>query len=77
MAKSLVIVDPRVHDFTTLLTELDTDAEVLILDESLDGIVQIAAYLEDREDLDAIHILSHGTEGTLYLGTTVLTSSTR
>ena len=35
---------------------------------------QIAAMLEGRSDIDALHIISHGSQGTLCLGATVLNS---
>jgi uncharacterized delta-60 repeat protein len=75
MSASLVIIDSRVRDYQLLLAGLDPDTEVLILDETQDGVMQIAVYLEGRTDIDALHILSHGSEGTLYLGSTVLTSA--
>ncbi|MBK7006204.1 MAG: DUF4347 domain-containing protein [Burkholderiales bacterium] len=35
---------------------------------------QIAAHLQGRTDIDALHLISHGSQGTLYLGSTVLDS---
>src|SRR5690606_3034580 len=47
-------------------------AEVVVLDSNKDGLQQIADYLKDRSDVDAIHLLSHGAEGTVELGNTWL-----
>jgi uncharacterized delta-60 repeat protein len=71
---SYVFVDSRVRDIYSLLADFAPDVQVIILDSTQDGIAQIAAALEGVTDLDAIHIVSHGSEGTLYLGDTVLTS---
>src|SRR5262245_32128753 len=71
---SYVFIDARVRNYDLLLASLAPDTQVVILDPEQDGLVQIAAELEGVGDLDAIHIISHGSEGTLYLGGAVLTS---
>ena len=71
---SYVFIDSRVRNYDLLLASLAPDTQVVILDSAHDGIEQIAAVLEGVTELDAIHIISHGSEGTLYLGDTVLTS---
>ena len=70
---SIIFVDSRVVDFERLLAGLNADVQVVILDPTQDGITQIAAALAGITDLDSIHIISHGSIGTLYLGSTVLT----
>ncbi len=47
-------------------------SEVIFLDASRDGVEQIAQALEGRTDITAVHIISHGVEGRLMLGNTVL-----
>lgn len=69
---SLVIVDPRVSDYQQLLANLVPDTEILVLDLTQDGVLQLAGYLDGRTGFDALHILSHGSEGTLYLGSSIL-----
>ena len=69
-----VFIDSRVRNYESLLASLAPDAQVVILDPAQDGIEQIAAALEGTTDLDAIHIISHGDDGTLYLGDSVLSS---
>jgi hypothetical protein len=41
---------------------------VFILDGESDGLAQMAAYLQGRSGIDAIHVISHGSQGALYLG---------
>jgi Ca2+-binding RTX toxin-like protein len=71
---SYVFVDARVQNYDLLLTSLAPDTHVVILDSTQDGLTQIAQALEGVTDLDAIHLISHGSEGTLYLGNSVVTS---
>ncbi|WP_353396044.1 DUF4347 domain-containing protein, partial [Hydrogenophaga sp. 5NK40-0174] len=50
--------------------------EIVYLDSGSDGVEQMAEALAGREGITAIHIVSHGVEGQLMLGNTVLTSAT-
>jgi hypothetical protein len=68
----VVFVDTRVQDYERLVAGLATDLQVVILDPDQDGIAQIAQALDGATDLDSIHIISHGSSGTLYLGSIVL-----
>ncbi len=65
-------VDAGLTDLSDLIAEIPSGAEVILLDASSDGVVQIAAALDGRSGLDAIHILVHGEEGRLFLGDTTL-----
>ena len=69
---SIVFIDGRVEEIETLLSGIDTNAEVYVLDPQQDGVAQIADVLEGRSGIDSIHILSHGSAGRLYLGDTTL-----
>ena len=70
--KEIVFIDTSVEDYQTLMEGIDLNAEVILLDSTRDGIEQIAEILGDRSDIDAIHIISHGNQGELYLGTGTL-----
>ncbi|MDR4471017.1 MAG: DUF4347 domain-containing protein, partial [Nitrospira sp.] len=69
----VVFVDPTVPNYQELLSGLDSNIEVIMLDSGQDGVEQIAAALSGRTGIDAIHIISHGAEGQLNLGTGTLT----
>ena len=69
----VVFVDPTVPNYQELLSGMDPNVEVIMLDSGQDGVEQIAAALSGRTGIDAIHIISHGTEGRLNLGTGTLT----
>ena len=68
----IVFIDTSVDDYQTLMEGIDPNAEVILLDATRDGIEQIAEILGDRSDIDALHIISHGDQGELRLGTGVL-----
>ena len=69
--REIAFVDASVSDVQGLLASLGS-VEVVVLDVTRDGVAQIAQTLEGRSGIDAIHILSHGSEGRLTLGTAVL-----
>uniref|UniRef100_UPI00286D8556 DUF4347 domain-containing protein n=1 Tax=Sphaerotilus sp. TaxID=2093942 RepID=UPI00286D8556 len=46
--------------------------EVVVTDASADGLSQITALLATRQDLSAVHLVSHGDAGSLRLGTTTV-----
>lgn len=66
--KEVVFVDTRAPDYQTLLQGIAPGAEVILLSTSKDGVQQIADSLAGRQDIDAIHIISHGDSGVLLLG---------
>ena len=69
---SIVFVDSWIADIERLLAGLAADVQAFILDPTQDGITQIAVVTAAFTNLDSIHIVSHGSSGTLYLGSTVL-----
>ena len=77
-AHELVFVDTDTPDYQLLVDDLlsnsseDRLIEVVLLDNSSDGIAQITDMLSQYHDLDAVHIISHGSEGSIDLGGTQL-----
>ena len=71
----VVVIDRSVPDLDTLLAGVPASAEVILIDSTRDGLDQLANALRGRTDIDAIHILSHGSEGDLRLGTSDLTAA--
>ena len=65
----IAFVDATVTNVQSLLAGIPSGVEVVLIDPAKDGIDQIAQALAGRQDIDAIHILSHGSEGQLQLGT--------
>ncbi|MBH0203467.1 MAG: DUF4347 domain-containing protein [Nitrospira sp.] len=68
----VVFVDPTVPNYQDLLSGMDSNIEVIMLDGGQDGIEQMVNALSGRTGIDAIHLISHGEAGELQLGTGVL-----
>ncbi|MCG8013830.1 MAG: Ig-like domain-containing protein [Candidatus Thiodiazotropha weberae] len=76
--RELVIIDPATPDYESMLDDLlsrNDDArqfEIVLLTSGVDGIDQISEILAEYDGLDAIHLISHGSEGEIRLGDTNL-----
>ncbi|QXI32708.1 DUF4347 domain-containing protein [Pseudomonas promysalinigenes] len=73
--QEVVFVDGQVGNVQQLLAGLAGNAEIVVLDPTKDGLQQMADYLQGREALDAVHLLSHGADGTVQAGNLWLASS--
>jgi len=58
-----------------LITLFPPAAEYHVLEAGHDGIDQMLGFLVGEQDLDSLHIISHGSSGSLELGSTVLDAS--
>ena len=76
----LIVIDraiPEAESLISRLTALQTDPDrILILDSQRDGLEEIAERLERLGQTQAIHILSHGDEAGLRLGSNWLSGDT-
>ena len=72
----VVIIDSRVKDAGTLIARVDPSAKVYVLDAARDAVEQITDILSQYQNLDAVHLLSHGGEGFIDLGGQTLSSDT-
>src|SRR4028118_203569 len=75
LVSHLVFLDSKVEDYQSLISDISPNAEVIILDETLNGIEQITARLAIKQNIEAIHIISHGSPGSVQLGANTLNSS--
>ncbi|MEA5563820.1 DUF4347 domain-containing protein, partial [Planktothrix agardhii] len=71
MNKQIIFVDSSVQDYQSLINNADT-AQIVILDNISSGIEQITNALANQKNIESVQILSHGSEGSLKLGTDVL-----
>ena len=74
---TIVFVDTGIEGYQSIVEKLTpTDPEdmrlVVLLEADQDGIQQIGNVLRGLKGIDAVHILSHGTSGSLQLGRTQL-----
>ncbi|MEG4582314.1 DUF4347 domain-containing protein, partial [Microcoleus sp. MON1_C5] len=67
----LVFIDSNVEDYQSLISGISPNAEVIILDETRDGIEQITEILGQRS-ITSLHIVSHGREAAVEIGSTEL-----
>ncbi|WP_448272616.1 DUF4347 domain-containing protein [Nostoc sp. DSM 114160] len=67
---NIVFIDPKVIDYQSLVAGITLGSEVVILDANRDGLAQITEFLAKRESnsVQSIHIVSHGSVGSLQLG---------
>ncbi|UCF08691.1 MAG: DUF4347 domain-containing protein, partial [Thermoplasmata archaeon] len=81
----LMFIDNSVPDYLMLIEGLSSreymsigdyfsQIEVVILDAERDGIGQITGELAGRTDIAGIHIVSHGSPGTVHIAETILDS---
>lgn len=72
----LVFIDSSVNNYAALIAALPADVEWHLLNAEEDGLAQLLRVLDGRSGLDSIQIISHGSPGSLYLGASILDSST-
>ena len=77
----VVFVQSSLLDVADLIDDIETEAssrghfvDVFVLDRLSNGFEQIDSILAQYDDLNAIHIVSHGTEGMIQLGGSWLTA---
>ncbi|MBK8768818.1 MAG: tandem-95 repeat protein [Rhizobiales bacterium] len=73
---SIAFVDAQVEGYGQIIAELPVNAEVHLLTAEADGLSQMAQVLSGRSNIAAVHIISHGTAGSLTLGSATLTAET-
>lgn len=74
--QEVVFIDGQVTNKQQLIDSFAPGTEVVVLNSSQDGLLQITDYLKGREGLDALHIFSHGSAGKLLLGSTWIDAGT-
>lgn len=76
----VVVIDTSVEGYQQLVNDIigsdnsQRQFEIVLLDQSTDGVDRIGASLTRFNGIDALHIVSHGTDGIIKLGSTWLTN---
>ena len=70
--KQIIFVDSSVENYQNLIEGADANAEIVILDDKRSGIEQITQTLASESGIEAVHVVSHGNQGSLKLGADVL-----
>ncbi len=76
VSKALVVIDAGVADYQMLADGVIENVEVLILNPDADGIQQITTALQNHRNIDSLHIVSHGTPGSIAIGNSYLSLDT-
>ncbi|MGB8687886.1 MAG: esterase-like activity of phytase family protein, partial [Microcoleus sp.] len=72
VSTSIAFIDTALDDRQTLHNGIEAGTEVITLDGVRDGVEQITVALASRSGINSIHIISHGSPGSLQLGATKL-----
>jgi uncharacterized protein YjdB len=70
----IVFIDSSIEDANVIKDSIKPGIESVYINANSDGIKQMSNLLKNRNEVDIIHIISHGTQGKLYLGTGILSS---
>ncbi|MCW6050765.1 DUF4347 domain-containing protein [Lyngbya sp. CCAP 1446/10] len=71
MTNQIIFIDSAVQDHQTLANSAN-GAQIFILNENLSAIEQITKTLADQSGIEAVHIVSHGSSGSLNFGSSTL-----
>ncbi|NEQ22084.1 MAG: DUF4347 domain-containing protein [Microcoleus sp. SIO2G3] len=72
----LIFIDAAVNDYLSLIAAAKPGTEVILLAPGEDGVAQISAFLAEHTNIASVHIVSHGSPGSLQLGNTHLSIDT-
>jgi hypothetical protein len=73
---TLLFVDRNIENYQTLIANVQEGTEVILLDTNLDGVEQITSVLAKRSNIASVQVISHGSEGEVQLGSTLLNTET-
>ncbi|HJY77841.1 MAG TPA: DUF4347 domain-containing protein, partial [Burkholderiales bacterium] len=75
-AHEVVFLDAATPDADRLISDISAQPgraiDVVRIGADEDGLARIGAELAARQDVSAVHIISHGSDGAVYLGSSVL-----
>ncbi len=70
----IVFIDRNVENYSLLIHDLtsQSDIAVYLLDSNTDGVVQISQALQKYSQISAVHIVSHGDQGSFQVGSSTV-----
>ena len=74
--KSVVFIDSAVPDYETIINSFKENTEFYLINSNEDGFKKIDQILTDRKDIDALHIIGHGSAGEILFGNAFLNNDT-
>jgi large repetitive protein len=72
LRQQIVFIDAHVDDYQMLATGVLPGIEVVLLDPQRDGVQQISEVLAMGAGINSVHIVSHGSAGSIQLGNSFL-----
>jgi methionine-rich copper-binding protein CopC len=66
--REVIAIDADIADWETLVASLDPAMPIILLPAGGNGLEALALALADYGTLDALHLVTHGSEGQLHLG---------
>ncbi|MEM7769935.1 MAG: DUF4347 domain-containing protein [Cyanobacteria bacterium P01_A01_bin.37] len=74
--QELVFIDAGIHEHEALARGVRPGVQSITINSDENGIERITQTLATASDVQAVHIISHGEPGKLFLGTSILSSET-
>jgi hypothetical protein len=71
----VVFVDTQVSDYDTLISNLRSGIEVIVLDAGQDSVSQITSALQQKRNVSALHIFTHGRDGEILFANGILNTA--
>ncbi len=75
-SRQIIFIDSTVEDIETLINSFDKNTEVHVIQSDQDGFVTMQNILSSQDNIDAVHIIGHGSLGQIAFGTAVLNTDT-
>ena len=74
--KNIVFIDSAVEDYETITSSFKENTEFYLINANEDGFKRIGEILKDRENIDALHLIGHGSSGQILFGNAFLNNDT-
>ena len=74
--KNIVFIDSAVEDYETITSSFKENTEFYLINANEDGFKRISEILKDRENIDALHLIGHGSSGQILFGNAFLNNDT-
>ena len=71
----IVFIDSNLKNWQQLVTAVNPGLEVVLINGQGDGFREMADYLAGQSQIDAVHIVSHGSQGELFFGALDVTAN--
>ena len=74
--KNIVFIDSAVEDYETITISFKENTEFYLINSNEDGFKKINEILKDRKNIDALHLIGHGSAGQILFGNAFLNNET-